>query len=358
MKKVIQIFVIFLLSLSQANGAEVDIESRIFDIESEMKSIDAGSRLSFLERRVTLIDASQLNYKIEKDLLKETYSNNYEKISLFITLLLGLIAILGYLGIRDIGEIKEKYNKELSELRDIKSQFEIKSSEFDSRKKEIDDEIRVIIKENQDQNQKFKFIELKEKMLSLFKDRKLSLALEFSNAALDINPGDVSCLTAKGQILSQMNQFADALEIYRKSVEFNPNDSGSKFNYVESLYFSGKIEEAKLVIQENKELFENEQGGKLFELFELFELYHLNDIDKLKDIAKNYVTYEKLNIKIKMIKHWDMADAQSYAYYQKDGDLKTTLQNIIWYWNNQITGKVLLQTLEIPLPEAVQQITN
>ena len=38
---------------------------------------------------------TKLNYKIEKEVLKETYENNYERISLIITLILGIIGILG-----------------------------------------------------------------------------------------------------------------------------------------------------------------------------------------------------------------------------------------------------------------------
>ena len=65
------------------------------------------------EFRLKRQENNEQNYKLEKDLLKETYSNNYERINIVITIILGVIGILGYLGIRDISSIKKEYEKEL-----------------------------------------------------------------------------------------------------------------------------------------------------------------------------------------------------------------------------------------------------
>lgn len=74
-------------------------------------------RLADLERKVHIIDVGQINYKIEKDLLKETYSNNYERINTVITFVLGLIGVIGFVGIKDIGSIKKEYESELKSLK-------------------------------------------------------------------------------------------------------------------------------------------------------------------------------------------------------------------------------------------------
>jgi len=53
------------LSPSDSNR-QTECEVRISDIELE---------LSHLERKLQIIDKTQLNYEIEKDLIKETYSH-------------------------------------------------------------------------------------------------------------------------------------------------------------------------------------------------------------------------------------------------------------------------------------------
>ena len=95
-------------------------------------------RLGDLEHKIQLIDTNQLNYQIEKDLLKETYSVNYERINIFIAIVLGIVAIFGFLGIRDISKIKTNYENELAVLRRVKEQFENKVNEFDVERKKID----------------------------------------------------------------------------------------------------------------------------------------------------------------------------------------------------------------------------
>ena len=71
-------------------------------------TLTINRKLEDLEFRLKRIEGNEQNYKLEKDLLKETYSNNYERINFFITIALGLIGILGFLGIRDISSIKKE----------------------------------------------------------------------------------------------------------------------------------------------------------------------------------------------------------------------------------------------------------
>ena len=308
------------------------------------------NRIYTLEHKVKIIDANQLNYKIEKDLLKEAYSSNYEKINIFITFILGVIAVLGYLGIKDIGAIKEKYETELAGLKEIKNDFDIKSSEFDAGKQKIDEEIKSILKENQEQSSKIKFIELKEKMYNLFTNRKLSMALEFANAALVINPSDSSCLNTKGSILIQLNQLPDAFLAFEKSLNDNPDDLATKVNYAECLYLTGKIDDARKFVAENNDIFDKELDGKLVEFFEILVHYHEGNLDRLKGIAKSYVNFSSLDDVNKKLKGWTLTDARSFAYYLEDGEIKTTIQNLFWYLNGEISGRTLLGRLGISLP--------
>lgn len=339
-KPIVQMIVFFLL----INFYALDV----FAEKTDRSKIE--ERLYELEHKVKIIDSNQLNYKIEKDLLKETYSNNYDRINIFITIILSIFAVLGYLGIRNISTTKEKYEKELSKIIELKNQFDLKSNEFENDKKKIDIDLNSIIQENQEQSKKIKFIELKEKMFSLYEQNKLPSALEFANAALVINPLDSTCLNIKGSVLTRLNQLTDALDVFSKCLENNPDNSTTILNYTEVLYFSGRIKEAKELVEKYNDIFKEKYEGELLEFFNLIELYHQGENEKLKEIAKGYVRYNTLEVTVKKLGDWELTDAQLFAYNLVDGDLKTTFQNIVWYWNKKINGRELLTKLDIPLP--------
>lgn len=308
-------------------------------------------RLDDIEHAVKQIDANQLNYKIEKDLLKETYSNNYEKINMVITILLGVVGVLGYLGLKDISSIKKEYEQELSQLRQIQSQFNLKSQEFDTDKKKFDEELKSIIKENEEQSRKIKFIELKDKVRTLLKDNNLTPALEFANVALNIFDKDTELLNQKGVILCRLNQMKEAVETFMAAKESNPHDSSTIFNTVECLYFAKDFEGAKKIMQNHKGLFENKENGRLFDLFNLIELYHTGDKKKLLEIANSYVNVSNLKTSSKVISGWDLTEAQFFIHYQPENEMKTILQNIVWYWDGKISGEVLLTRLKLEIPK-------
>src|SRR5437764_14025284 len=62
-------------------------------------------QLRRLADAVTEVRRDQLNYQIERDLLKETYGSNLQTINLVLTIVLGAFAVIGYLGVRSIGTL-------------------------------------------------------------------------------------------------------------------------------------------------------------------------------------------------------------------------------------------------------------
>jgi tetratricopeptide (TPR) repeat protein len=314
-------------------------------------STSINRRISDIERSVKQIDANQLNYRIEKDLLKETYSNNYEKISLMITLLLGVTGVLGYLGLKDITSVKKEYEVELSNLRQIQGQFNIKSQEFDTEKKKFEKDLKSIIKENDEQSRKIKFIELKDKVRSLMNDNHLTPALEFANAALLITNNDIDLLNQKGRILCRLNQLKEAVDIYQSARKADPLDNSTILNTAECLFFAKDIEGASQLISDHKGLFESKDSGRLLDLFNIIELYFKLDAVELLKIAKELVTFENIKSTGKKINGWDLTEAIYFVHHQAESELKLIIQNIIGYWNGQITGENLLTKLKIEFPE-------
>ena len=313
-------------------------------------TISIERRLNNIENNVKQVETNQLNYKIERDLLKETYSNNYERINLVITIIFGIMGILGYLGLKDISSIKKEYEQELSNLKKLQGQFNSKSIEFDNEKTKFENELKLIIKENEEQNSKIKFIELKDKARTLLKDNSLAPALEFANAALNINSEDADLLNLKGRILCRLNLIKDAVDSFMLARKANPNDSITILNTAECLYFNNDIETAKKLIEEHKSLFENKEYGKLLDLLNIFELFHNNKKEELLAIAEGFVDFNNLKSKSDKISGWDFQEALFFIYHQQESEMKKITQNILWYLDSQITSETLLKRLDIELP--------
>jgi len=316
-------------------------------------TIPLKGRVDDLERNVKQIDANQLNYKIEKDLLKETYSNSYERINLGITVVLGLIGLAGFFGIRSITDVKKEYVQELAELKVIKEKFELKSKEIDVQKDKYETGLELLIKENQEQNRKIQFIELKDKAVTYFKDKVFASSLEFAEAALDIKSDDLTLLTLKARAYCNLNRYKDALEIYRNIVASVSNESTPLCNLVECLYFVNEIPEAKALLTANPTLFTEGDEIKAIAIFNMIELYYLGDSEALKATALNYITAENLNDVQVPMKGWTLEETKYFIAHQPSNPLKPILQNLIWYLDGQLKGSDLLNRIGLTLPESV-----
>ncbi|PZR23444.1 MAG: hypothetical protein DI539_03210 [Flavobacterium psychrophilum] len=337
MKKIIFLFYLsFFTNLIFADTIKPN--ERINRIELDVKDIN---------RNLKQLEANQLNYRIEKDLLKETYSNSYEKLNLVITIVLGVIGVLGYLGLKDIATIKKEYEVELGKLRKIESEFNLKTKEFDTDKKKFDEDLKSIIKENEEQSRKIKFIELKDKVRVLIKEKSLTSALEFANAALQIVNDDVELLNQKGVIFCRLNQMKEAVDIFNSALEIMPTDSVTIMNTAECLYFANEVTRAKKIITEHQKMFNDINDGDLLKLFEAIEHYHLGNTERLIDIAREFVNVENLDLMQKRFNGWELEEAKYFMFHQEKSLAKTITQNIIWYLDGQISGKVLFERLNI-----------
>lgn len=125
------------------------------------------NQLDQLDNAVKEVRRDELNYKLEKDLIKETYSNNYERISLVITIALGIIGLFGYLGLKDINTIKKEYSTELTRLNELKTELENKIKLVSDTQIKYEKEILEIIKQNEEQNRKIKTLESLSKISNL-----------------------------------------------------------------------------------------------------------------------------------------------------------------------------------------------
>jgi tetratricopeptide (TPR) repeat protein len=338
------------LSLAQKETAAVqlnpidhhEIDSRITKIESSFTD---------LSRKVEIIDQTQLNYKIEKDLIRETYSSNYKTINSVISIALGIIAILGFVGIKDISKTKDKYEEELKALSALKLEFEQKTKEVEKESDDLNTAVSELIKGNQEQDRKIKFLELKDRMIALEKEGDNMQSLEFANLALELQPEDELCTNYKSNLLVRLNQLPLATKILREWIKKHPENEGSIVNFVEQLYFAGDFEQADKIINDKPQVFRDKQlNGKLPEFLGLFKLFHNVEIDKLKQVVTSAVSHENMKYRYND-GSWSFKEALHFIHYCPDSEQKRLLQHFLLYLNNQFTGEEMLKKLSLPLPD-------
>ena len=169
------------LAEAQKNNQEPfpeNIQSDIRQLKQDVKI--ASSDIEILRR-------DQVNYRIEKDMLKEVYSSNLQAINMATTIALGVIGLLGYLGIRSIKEVKLDYTSELNELKKLKADFEMELQSLVGKQKEFENKISELAVTNEKQDRRLKVLELTEKVAELMKGKQWQWALQYIPLGLEID---------------------------------------------------------------------------------------------------------------------------------------------------------------------------
>ena len=76
-------------------------------------------------------------------------------------------------------------------------------------------------------------------------DRKAAPLLE----KLQTNPADAAALTQLGALYSSAHQFPQSAEYYRKALESDPKNLGTRTQLASSLYYNGDVDEALKQLQ-------------------------------------------------------------------------------------------------------------
>ena len=301
--------------------------------------------------RTEEIRNGQINYSIEKEVLKETYSANLERLNIMITLGLGIAGLLTFFGIKDVNSIKKDFKMELDAMKALKAEFEVKSQNFDTEKTRFDSEIKKIINQNEEQNQKIKVLELKEKLKKLMDENQNTSAYEYCTVALELSPNDLSLLTNKAILLCRLDNFGEAASIFE--TVYNTDKSASNAgNYVESLYFINQVEKARDIMAAHYEYFHEKQIHTL-KLFEVIEKYFSLDEAGFKSYASTLLNFKEPEILKKHIPTWQLNEAIHFIHYQPPSNKKTLCQNILWYFDGSVTAKVVSERNGIVIPPQV-----
>lgn len=200
-----------------------------------------------LAEDVAIVRRDEINYRLDKDLLKTTYSSNLERIKLTITVIFGavtaIVALLGYLGIRNIKELQDGYSRELSELNTLRTKLEGEIAAITAKQESVEEKVVDLSKTNEEQNRRIRVLELIEKVAELIRTGNYSWALEYLAPALEINPKNEKLLQLKVTAHGRLGEFSTAIATLAQVLEDEPGKAHAVENMAEFLLLSKQIQQ-------------------------------------------------------------------------------------------------------------------
>lgn len=233
-----------------------NVQSDIHQLKQDVKS--TASDVEILRR-------DQINYRIEKDILKEAYSSNIQTINIVITIILGVIGVLGYLGIRSIKEVKADYANELTALRVLKTDFELELRTLVSKQKEFESKIGDLAITNEKQDRRLKVLELTEKVNELISSKQWKWALEYISLGLDLDRDNIPLLGQKTTCHGKLGEFSSAIESCKKIIELEPepNRDINIINLLEYTVLANQQNEFANIYAAHKDIVDHYKNGKV-----------------------------------------------------------------------------------------------
>jgi tetratricopeptide (TPR) repeat protein len=242
---------------------------------------------------VAVLRRDQINYRVEKDLLKEAYSSNLQSINITITIVLAVItilgAILGYFGLKSLNDLKAVYAEELDSLKALKISLESEFGDVREKQKSVETQVDILAKTNQEQDRRLKLLELRDKAVQHFSNNNYYWALEFANAALELKSDDETMLKIRAGSLGKLGNFDGMIEATKKVLELKPDDVQAIGNYAEALAVANRAPEFEAWYEAKKVVIERDKplGLGVF-LKSLLQLMN-GDLAKAKTILAPFV---------------------------------------------------------------------
>lgn len=345
MRLLLNLFILITIitaSLSIAAGEkQVDISSPTQNIEL----YKIKSEMLIIKQSIQEIRRDQINYRIEKDLLKEAYSTNVQTINIIITLILALFTIIGFVGVKSIGSIKDDFRNELNDLKRLKIKYEDKFTEIDEhykRSKEDMEKIRVV---NEDQGTRLKLLEVQEKVGALMSNKNFSRALTYVSAGLYIDENDIVLLSQKSQCLMKLGHFQEAIDVLKKLKGLEPDATWHVANIAELYLLLRRVDLYNDHIKKFSELILEKYPSKLIWYYELIRLYVEGDGNKMKTHVQNGIS-ENDNEKSKPLNSWQFDEVRFAFNNDPYSENKKLLFNTIEVLDAKITGANLRANID------------
>lgn len=306
MKYILRILVAgILLTTSLCSLAQSE---RNIDVNSEIKQFHV--ELKNVEHDVEILRRDQINYKIEKDLLKDAYSSNIQTINLVITIVLGVLGVLGYLGIRSVKEIQTDYSDELEKLKTLKTQLVDEIESVRAKQKEVEGQVGDLAKTNEEQDRRLKVMELIEKISNLIGSKQWGWALKYVDIAIGLDAKNALLLSQKAACHANLGELTAAIESLKKVLELEPENSSGAINLLEFLALTNQSKEFEAIYSRYKVVVDSAHNGSLSAYLEALLRTMGGDLAAAKKILQKFAVDQGAEAK-KHLGSWSFNEART-----------------------------------------------
>ncbi len=344
-----QAFIIILCAISfLISGANIPIAAeRPKNVtENDRQAIkQINSELKLMKDSLKEVRRDQLNYSIEKNLLKEAYASNIQTINVVITIILAVFVIIGYSGVKSISSIREDFRRELDELRALRNRYEDKFAEIDEEQIRAKKEFEQIRTKSQEQDKRLQILEIQEKVGDLMREKQYMRALEYLTVGLDLSPKDDIMLRQKMGCHSSLSQFPEAIKCGELILSNDPDQIGIVSNLAELYLMTKRLPEYDELIQKRHEDL-SKQEPYLFWYFSLLNIYVQGDSKAFKEHMKEGIATAPKG-KTNLIRGWVYDDAKSALA----GDADSPMKEILWRSMDFLQGNIDGEELDAKVKE-------
>ena len=270
----------FVLSIGVAAEEKDTHTQSSAEYQNDIKQLQQDTKTTIND--IEILRRDQINYRIEKDLIKETYSSNLQSINITITIVFGVFGLLGYLGMKSIKDIKNDYQIELDNLRKLKIGFETDLGSLRSRQQQFEGQVGELTKTNEEQNQRLKTLELIEKISNLISSSYWEWALEYIEVGLVAAPKNIMLLSQKVNCCYKLGRLNLAIDTSKSILEVDPRNIVIAINLAEFLLLENREEEYKSIYLEYKSEIDEKYDGNLIVYFKAIANFVKGNIDIAK----------------------------------------------------------------------------
>lgn len=311
---------------------------------NDIKQLQQNSKTTIND--IEILRRDQINYKIEKDLLKEAYSSNLESINLTITIVLGVIGVFGYLGIRSIKEVRADYVNELDNLKKLKISFENELQVLSSKQKQFEGQVGELAKTNEEQNQRLKTLELIEKISDFIRSGHWEWALEYISVGLVADPKNVMLLSQKVTCCYKLGRFNLAIDVSKLILEIDSRSVNTAMNLAELLALENREKEFASIYQEYKSEINEQYDGNLIIYLKMIANCTKGSLDTAKAELNQFANkFPPDEVKPKLGK-WSFDETLQYVSKLPENETKHLMTSAMQFFQGQLSTNAFKEAIK------------
>lgn len=294
------LFTIAVLFSSASIAAQKEnSQDQIHSMRNEIEQLQSSAKS--LTGDIEILRRDQINYRIEKDLLKDAYSSNLETINLVIAISLGIGGVigwlLGYFGIKNLRAVKADFEAELNTLTQLRTSFDNDLNEAKQRlkslettKNEFESKLGTLNSVNEDQSRRLRVLEIIEKVNNLMRQNSWEWALEHTSIGLSLDPTNTLLLHQKSLLHGKLGQFQEAINSIQKSLENDgAQHSDVEFvNLLEYLALTNQQVEFDRCYSKYKDVIDRKYDGYAIKYLNVTRKLISGELEQGIDFLRNY----------------------------------------------------------------------